>query len=334
MGKKLLVAFSALTLLFTQPLLTTAEDFTYPQMADDYFALAKEYPEYFRMQGDSIYFIDHSFLGSSALVVSSQEKFDAMRVKYGYLFTPENSGEYVITLEESYLSSVASGDVVAEVVYKRYYSYTVDVKNNEITVTTQNLYKPDKYIYTLESCINDGEFYSFINGILPNAETGYDRYFIENEQKPNSFFCLNYESTKESQIHNIKSSDNSIASLTMSMSTHSSLNGEDDLMVYVISARKDGEVKITPNSREEYELKIENGLFSFKNEPDIQPEKMGDVNGDLKFSVSDIVYLQRWLLNDPDAKIQNWRLADFYEDQRIDTYDLCIMKKTLQEKSN
>ena len=61
--------FFCLNPLIYSASLTTAEDFTYPQMADDYFALAKVYPEYFRMQGESIYFIDHSFLGSSSLIV-------------------------------------------------------------------------------------------------------------------------------------------------------------------------------------------------------------------------------------------------------------------------
>jgi len=58
---------------------------------------------------------------------------------------------------------------------------------------------------------------------------------------------------------------------------------------------------------------------------------MGDVNNDGKFNVSDAVLLQKWLLAVPDVELANWKAADFCEDDRLDVFDLCLMKKELIE---
>lgn len=53
----------------------------------------------------------------------------------------------------------------------------------------------------------------------------------------------------------------------------------------------------------------------------------GDVNGDGAFNVSDVVLLQKWLLAVPDTHLENWRAANFCEDERLDVFDLCLMKR-------
>lgn len=58
----------------------------------------------------------------------------------------------------------------------------------------------------------------------------------------------------------------------------------------------------------------------------------GDVNGDGKFNVSDVVLLQKWLLTVPGTKLANWKAADFCEDNRVDVFDLCLMKRALIEQ--
>ncbi len=63
----------------------------------------------------------------------------------------------------------------------------------------------------------------------------------------------------------------------------------------------------------------------------IVPEKsiMGDCNGDGEFKVSDVVLLQKWLLAVPDTHFSNWKAADFCEDDKLDVFDLCLMKRAL-----
>lgn len=57
----------------------------------------------------------------------------------------------------------------------------------------------------------------------------------------------------------------------------------------------------------------------------------GDVNADGSFSVSDLVFMQRWLLAAPDAELKNRQAGDLCEDGRLDMFDLCVMRKKLTE---
>jgi hypothetical protein len=61
---------------------------------------------------------------------------------------------------------------------------------------------------------------------------------------------------------------------------------------------------------------------------------MGDVNEDGSFGVSDVVLLQKWLLAVPDTHLANWKAADFCEDNKLDVFDLTLMKRALLEDIN
>ncbi len=53
----------------------------------------------------------------------------------------------------------------------------------------------------------------------------------------------------------------------------------------------------------------------------------GDVNADGSFSVTDAVMLQKWLLR--TGSITDWQAGDLCEDQQLNAFDLCIMKREL-----
>lgn len=55
-----------------------------------------------------------------------------------------------------------------------------------------------------------------------------------------------------------------------------------------------------------------------------------DVNDDGKFSVADIVMMQRWLLRQGD--LTNWTAGDLNKDNIINVFDLCLMKRQLIEQ--
>lgn len=55
----------------------------------------------------------------------------------------------------------------------------------------------------------------------------------------------------------------------------------------------------------------------------------GDVNGDLLFNVADIVALQRYILNMPGAKINDWYSADLCSDGEINIFDVVVMRREL-----
>lgn len=64
------------------------------------------------------------------------------------------------------------------------------------------------------------------------------------------------------------------------------------------------------------------------------PEKLqGDVNADGQFTVSDVVLLQKWILAVPNVELTDWKAADLCEDNRLDVFDLCLMKRMLIENN-
>lgn len=60
-----------------------------------------------------------------------------------------------------------------------------------------------------------------------------------------------------------------------------------------------------------------------------EPSDMGDVNADGAFDIADVVLLQKWLLAVPDTHLAGWKAADLCEDDRLDVFDLCLMKREL-----
>ncbi len=58
----------------------------------------------------------------------------------------------------------------------------------------------------------------------------------------------------------------------------------------------------------------------------------GNVNGDNQFNVSDVVMLQKWLLAVPDTKLADWKAGDLCEDDELNVFDLCLMKRKLLNK--
>lgn len=60
----------------------------------------------------------------------------------------------------------------------------------------------------------------------------------------------------------------------------------------------------------------------------------GDVNVDGVFDVQDIIMVQDWLLAKPDATLIDWHAADVCQDERIDVFDLCLLKGMLIERDD
>ena len=53
------------------------------------------------------------------------------------------------------------------------------------------------------------------------------------------------------------------------------------------------------------------------------------MSADGKFTVSDVVALQKWLLNTPNAGVVEWRAGYFTGDKKLDGFDLAIIKREL-----
>ena len=53
------------------------------------------------------------------------------------------------------------------------------------------------------------------------------------------------------------------------------------------------------------------------------------MNDDGSFNIADVVLLQKWLLCSADVKLVSWKAADFCNDNELNVFDLCLMKKAL-----
>ncbi len=57
----------------------------------------------------------------------------------------------------------------------------------------------------------------------------------------------------------------------------------------------------------------------------------GDVNNNGSFNVSDLVVIQKWLLND-GAQLVNWKNGDLNDDGVLDVFDLVLMRRLLVQQ--
>ena len=56
---------------------------------------------------------------------------------------------------------------------------------------------------------------------------------------------------------------------------------------------------------------------------------IGDVNADGIFNMADVVVMQKWLLAVPDFTLADWKAGDLCEDDILNAFDLCLMKRLL-----
>ncbi len=73
----------------------------------------------------------------------------------------------------------------------------------------------------------------------------------------------------------------------------------------------------------------ENGNITEIDESKFTPLNMGDCNLDGKFGISDVVMLQKWLIG--SGKLDCWQNVDFNDDNKVDVFDLILMKQALLE---
>lgn len=67
---------------------------------------------------------------------------------------------------------------------------------------------------------------------------------------------------------------------------------------------------------------------------DISSEIIGDVNMDGKFDLTDVVLVQKWLLAVPNTTLVNWKAGDLCKDDKLDVFDLYLMKRELVNRNS
>lgn len=74
----------------------------------------------------------------------------------------------------------------------------------------------------------------------------------------------------------------------------------------------------------------EDGTITEIDESEVTPLNIGDCNLDGKIGISDVVTLKKWLMG--SGELECWQNADFNNDNKVDVFDLVLMKQSLLEK--
>lgn len=74
----------------------------------------------------------------------------------------------------------------------------------------------------------------------------------------------------------------------------------------------------------------EDGTITEIDESEVTQLNIGDCNLDGKVGIADVVTLKKWLMG--SGELECWQNADFNNDNKIDVFDLVLMKQSLLEK--
>lgn len=302
MAKFMCVFLCAAGLLNTVPITSSAEETAYPSNYNEYSKLLEQYPDLYRVDDGSVYFINpdiHSM--SQTLVVNSKLESDVERNTYGYIFRPESDGVYAVSAEYLAEEIIYAGSENSENSNHFHYFYPIvtyyDIEVKDGAISIKNTYKRSYYdgeevfiekehligeataCYDVmaadESKVFDGAYYSWVNGVIPDTDT-YDNYIstFYNEYNTDSYFCVNlpYESDP-SVVPRVEISDENIAVLMEQLGTSSSQTADDIMSFYRVMALADGNVQIYAEGYSG-EFSIRDGVFHYSNGKDGSYEYM------------------------------------------------------------
>lgn len=105
---------------------------------------------------------------------------------------------------------------------------------------------------------------------------------------------------------------------------------DENGIVYKYEVANDNGYKLSINDE------ISVNVFMRKQFSPDQPNAIaGDINLDGVFGIADVAVVQKWLLGGSfygsDIQFDYWHLADFCDDDKLDVFDLCLMKEKLLE---
>ena len=212
--------------------------------------------------------------------------------------------------------------------YPEIFSYIVDVENGDISVKYDFSYSWENSEQAASQDVLRSEYFSYVNGVIPGNNYDYKSYItnVYNKYNTESYFCVN-SGYSETVTDRIKISDENIAKCEGFEWVSSAIGNDDIQRLYKIKALSDGDVNVTADGKI-YRLTVRNGIFGYQNY--INDVLLGDVNSDGNFNIADAVTLQEWILNKPDVEISA-EAADFNNDDIIDVFDFCLLKKYLSD---
>ena len=99
--KKLISLFTGLIMLAANCPTVYADENTYPTIYTEYKEFISEYPDFYRVDDNSVYFVNRDVQAyDMSLIVSSNQESYVTDDNYGFVFSPQEDGRYIVTVEE------------------------------------------------------------------------------------------------------------------------------------------------------------------------------------------------------------------------------------------
>lgn len=320
-------------------------DVSYPTNFDEYRKAVENNPDMYMSDGKTVYFLNPSINSAEQkLIVNTNNKAEVSHETYGYVFTPDINGKYIISSEEYHetTTDTADVDVIDEHLYsRRVTNYIVTAENGEISVTKLGRYEGE----TRDSSYYDEKQYTLFKSTY-NAFSGgnirEDNYFryVCSEFKTDVKLVMKtrFNSEYDNDIEFLENADKGILekyTSAGSMSADFTICPPDMMNSYVISAAEGSEGNIVIINKENnisYSIEIRDGQIvpeTFKTVTS-QDTIQGDCNNDGTVNVLDISAMIKYLIGKEDIKPGDG--SDLNNDGKINIIDLCILKNILLGK--
>ena len=201
-----------------------------------------------------------------------------------------------------------------------YFTNNTNLKNRIKPISSDNSIKDNGRIYDLYVNSTDDLNGFSVSGFISNENALINQYWsLENDPPVNgedpASFSGSIDITKHIEEYRKAAAGDSwdiLSDLAICAGANRSVGSVSVKKFDIIVTYKDGTVKkYTPANASSASDDVIHG----------------DANGDGVFSLSDVVTLQRWLLSAKNAEIANWKAADLNNDDKLDVFDLCQMRK-------
>lgn len=272
--------------------------------------------------------------------IHTNDKYEAEYEGETFRFHPQTSGKYVVAtgLYNVDVEDIVDNPYLPEVSLSMK-SYVIENKGGDITITegddyyypsyeptqeTQEVFEVKKRFYDfVEKEIDQDHYFEYIM-IRGNIENPTPKLRINSTQNGVLTETYDYPGNKQ---HSFKlKCNNEISSTNLKRYT---IQYTPQDITYSSSITTVHQIaKVDNETLTVYQIDVTNGELDPAS-LSIEKYKQGDVNGDLEFNISDVVLLQKWLLAVPNTDLANWKAADFCKDNKLDVFDLCLMKRAL-----
>ena len=292
------------------------------------------------VENDSVLFVN----SVDAAWIYTNDKYEAEYEGEAFRFYPQAGGKYVIATG---LYNVDVEDLIQNFslpeVSLTMKSYVIENKVGKITIVEggnyyyppyepaqdiQEIFDVKKELYDfVDSEISHDHYFEYVM-IRGNNEASTPKFHINSASNDTLTQTYDYPGNRKHSVklnYNNEISSTNLKRYTIQYTPQDITYSSSVTNIHQI-AKFDNEMLVV------YQIDVTNGIL-VPSSLSIEEYKQGDVNGDNKFNISDVVLLQKWLLAVPNTELKIWQAADLCTDCKLDVFDLRLMRSSLTDSS-